>query len=121
MDLRVETPARVSMRSNKSLKDYIWRAYLVQPDNVVGGPPWIDSERFDINAKVEQPIDDDEVLMAILRTLLEERFQLKLHRESRIGESLILGFTKNGPTLQPGTGTSTITTAMNVSTPQTSP
>jgi uncharacterized protein (TIGR03435 family) len=87
---------------NRTLKDYIWRAWLTVPERVAGGPAWVESERFDIEAKSEQPVDDDRVLMAMLRTLLEERFNLKVHIESRPGDSLVLTVAKGGPKLGPG-------------------
>jgi uncharacterized protein (TIGR03435 family) len=96
-----EGKGRYSMH-NRTLKDYIWRAWLVIPDRVDGGPAWVDSDRWDIEAKAEQPIDDDEVLMAMLRTLLQDRFKLKVHWETRPGESLILSVAKGGPKLVSG-------------------
>jgi uncharacterized protein (TIGR03435 family) len=86
---------------NRTLKDYIWRAYLVTPDRVVGGPAWLDSDRFDIEAKAEQPVGDD-ALMAMLCILLEERFNLKIHREKRLGDALVLRVAKDGPKLARG-------------------
>jgi uncharacterized protein (TIGR03435 family) len=91
---------RYSMH-NRTLKDYIWRAYFVAPERVVGGPAWLDSDRFDIEAKADQPVGDD-ALMDMLRTLLEERFNLKIHREKRSGEALVLRVTKDGPKLARG-------------------
>ena len=51
---------------NRTLKRYIMGAYGVGPNQIAGGPPWLDSARFDIDAKAEQPIDDDDALMAML-------------------------------------------------------
>jgi uncharacterized protein (TIGR03435 family) len=96
-----EGKGRYSMH-NRTLKDYIWRAWLVIPERVAGGPDWVDADRWDIEAKAEQPVDDDEAFMAMLRTLLQERFQLKVHWETRPGESLILAVSKDGPKLTPG-------------------
>ena len=55
---------------------------------ILGGPDWIDSERYDINAKASmkfQPSPDgpSRELLLILRSLLEERFKLVTHRETR--------------------------------------
>jgi uncharacterized protein (TIGR03435 family) len=60
----------------------------------------LDSDRFDINAKAEQPIDDDEVLMAMLRTLLAERCKLAIHHESKPIEAYVLEVGKSGPKLE---------------------
>jgi uncharacterized protein (TIGR03435 family) len=50
---------------------------------VVGGPSWLDSERYDINAKTDGKATGPEMMGPMLQTLLEERFQLKVHTETR--------------------------------------
>lgn len=86
--------------TNVTLKRCIVGAYGVGGDRVLGGPDWIDTDRFQITARVEQPVGD-KVLMAMLQTLLGERFNLVLHRESRPGETMVLEVAGNGPKLQP--------------------
>ncbi len=57
-------------------------AYGLLPAQHSAGPSWISSERWDIVAKAAGPATDEQMkLMA--RTLLAQRFQLKLHRERR--------------------------------------
>jgi uncharacterized protein (TIGR03435 family) len=61
---------------------------LQTPGQLVGGPSWASSDRFDITAKAEGALTDDEQgrptrIIAMLRSLLEDRFQLKVHSESR--------------------------------------
>jgi uncharacterized protein (TIGR03435 family) len=55
---------------------------------VLGGPDWIDSERYDIVAKSStefRPSPDGPArdLLLMMRSLLEERFKLVAHREAR--------------------------------------
>jgi len=55
---------------------------------ILGGPEWIGSERYDINAKANtefKPSPDGPAreLLLMIRSLLEERFKLKAHRETR--------------------------------------
>jgi uncharacterized protein (TIGR03435 family) len=55
---------------------------------VLGGPDWIDSERYDIVAKSStefrpSPDGPDPQMILMLRSLLQERFNLKTHRETR--------------------------------------
>lgn len=50
------------------------------PSEIVGGPDWIDSDRFAIVAK----IGGGGGLSAKMRTLLAERFKLRLHEEQRV-------------------------------------
>jgi uncharacterized protein (TIGR03435 family) len=60
-----------------------------RPDQIVGGPPWIASERFDIVAKANGELTPDaegrrpERLIEMLRTLLEDRFGVSVHTEQR--------------------------------------
>jgi uncharacterized protein (TIGR03435 family) len=54
---------------------------LNQP--LTGAPAWIDSERYTIDAKPEAPQTVPMMRGPMLQALLEDRFQLKLHREAR--------------------------------------
>jgi uncharacterized protein (TIGR03435 family) len=87
---------------NVTLKGTIAEAYEVAEDRILGGPEWIYSDRFQINAKVDQPVDK-KILDSMLRTLLAERFKLQLHRETRARLTLTLEVAKHGPKLQPVT------------------
>ena len=64
-----------------SLKDYIRIAYRVK-DYQVTGPDWISHERYSLSAKLPSPSARDEI-QEMLQTLLTERFQIKMHRESK--------------------------------------
>jgi uncharacterized protein (TIGR03435 family) len=67
----------------------IMNSYGLQPQQLVGAPDWISSERFDIVAKAEGDLgppvsrDGPSRLQLMIRALLEERFKLKVHREPR--------------------------------------
>src|SRR5262245_30486329 len=67
---------------NQTLNALIRVAYGLQNDQLSGGPKWIDSERFDIEARAAGPADDPE-LKLMLRALLAERFRLAIHRETK--------------------------------------
>jgi len=62
---------------------------------VVGGPSWLDFQRYDINAKADGKASGPEMMGPMLQTLLEERFQLKVHTESR--ESPVFALTVSKP------------------------
>jgi uncharacterized protein (TIGR03435 family) len=94
---------------NVTLKRCIIGAYGVGPHQVFGGPDWLDSDRFEILAKTEQPTNDDAALMVILRGLLAERFKLVLHRETRTIPALVLEVAKNGPKLEKAQASEAIT------------
>ncbi len=71
---------------NMSLRLLIKTAYGVHDSQIVNGPSWIDSDRWDINAKAEGYKDatsfrDQARLM--VRPLLADRFKLVMHHEQR--------------------------------------
>jgi uncharacterized protein (TIGR03435 family) len=75
-----------------SLRDYIRGAYgsygfgrnpNVRPPKVLGGPEWVDTDRYDIVAKAPAETGLDEMYGPMLRALLEDRFGLKIHSEIR--------------------------------------
>lgn len=57
-------------------------AYQVTDRQISGGPSWMTSDFFDITAKAARPRTSDE-LHVMLQHLLEERFHLKVRRETR--------------------------------------
>ena len=68
--------------TNVTLQSMIRNAYLLQDFQIVGGPSWVDSDRFDIMAKVEgQPVPPERRLM--MQALLADRFKLVVHRDTR--------------------------------------
>jgi uncharacterized protein (TIGR03435 family) len=78
-----------------TLKDLLIRAYDVQ-DFQIGGPGWLDMERFDIDA-VMPPDTTKEQFRAMLRNLLAARFQITTHRETKEVSSYALMTARNGP------------------------
>jgi uncharacterized protein (TIGR03435 family) len=95
--------------SSETLKRCIMGAYGVGPNLIAGGPSWLDSDRFEIVAMSGRGEDGDQALMAMLRTLLAERFKLAVHRETRTMAALVLEVAKNGPKLDPAEGGSSST------------
>jgi uncharacterized protein (TIGR03435 family) len=82
-------------------------AYQVKPYMLAGGPGWIANERFDIVAKLEgdpppvAPGSGPDPLMLAMRTLLADRFKLKVHRETREGDIYALVMARLGGNLGP--------------------
>ena len=67
-----------------TLAALIRSAYRVQEFQIVGGPEWINSERFNVEATYsENPAGGPSQTDLMLRTLLAERFKLTLHNETR--------------------------------------
>jgi uncharacterized protein (TIGR03435 family) len=69
---------------NTSLNDLITFAYGVQAKQVIGQPAWVDTAKFDIDAKPDTPgTPNDRQLKVMLKKLLVERFQLKFHEDKK--------------------------------------
>jgi uncharacterized protein (TIGR03435 family) len=64
-----------------SLKDYIGMAFSMEPPQVIA-PEWTAQQRWDISGNLP-PDGKREQVPQMLQALLEERFQLKTHKESR--------------------------------------
>lgn len=77
----IETSGNSLTIRRASLAICIRWAYSVRRDQVAG-PPWINSKRFDISAKVDKPASENEIRM-MLQSLLIERFKLALHHETK--------------------------------------
>lgn len=67
---------------------------------VSGGPAWIYSDRYLINAGAAGKADEETMEGPMLQALLEDRFKLKVHREAREVPVYALTVTKGGPKLQ---------------------
>ena len=68
--------------------------YKVPLRQVEGGPQWLDDEYFDIEAHADGPHSKED-LQAMFRTLLRDRFGLRMHTVSREGKVFALRL--NGP------------------------
>jgi uncharacterized protein (TIGR03435 family) len=75
--------------TNVPLRELIRVAYGIQNTQLVGGPDWIGSERFDIVAKAEGDIPPSGPggppgpMQMMIRALLADRFKLTVHNETR--------------------------------------
>src|SRR5262249_26110287 len=66
---------------------------------IIGGPDWIRTDRFDMSAKANQDESSQKLLM--LRTLLAERFRLTVHEERRQDSIYALAMARNDRKLGP--------------------
>jgi uncharacterized protein (TIGR03435 family) len=84
------------LATNVTLRLLLTVAYRIKPEQIVGGPGWIDTERYDMNAKAERPSSIEE-LHAMLVDLLTERYNLKFHKDTKELPMYALSVDKNGP------------------------
>jgi len=95
----------------------LWRliaeAYESFPDGVVdpqrplipppleGAPGWVNSASYTIDAKAEGPQSGAMMRGPLMQSLLEDRFQLKVHHETREVSGLVMTVAKGGAKLHP--------------------
>jgi uncharacterized protein (TIGR03435 family) len=125
-----------SIKPNRSADDHFWisfdpgrfrvtdatteqlitLAYNIKDFQVTGGPSWINSEKYDIDAKLEDVVEDRgakdfeklppdrrrkqmDLMLQSLQSLLAERFNMKVNRETKELPIYTLVVAKNGPKL----------------------
>jgi uncharacterized protein (TIGR03435 family) len=86
--------------TNIPLKLMITLAYRLKIDQVTGGPDWINTDRYDMNAKAEKPSSVEE-LHLMLQNLMADRFKLKFHYETKEMPVYVLTVDKNGAKMTP--------------------
>jgi uncharacterized protein (TIGR03435 family) len=98
--------------TNVTLKMLIMNSYRVQDFQVIGGPDWIDTARFDVQAKAEdgaipetrnQRDDPNRIgpLELMMQSMLADRFQLRLAHETRELPVYTLTIAKEGAKIKP--------------------
>jgi len=112
----VQPGGRFTM-TNVSVRDIIGLAYRLRDFQIVGGPSWATSDRFDVLAKATEELRpppapwsadaSSSIVFAMLQSLLAERFRLAVHKEVKETGVYVLvvnrGDGKLGPQLKPST------------------
>jgi bla regulator protein blaR1 len=96
--------------TNATLQGVIQVAYGVKDNQISGGPDWLNSEMYDIEAKVDKSVADEVRKLSEdqgglenqrkLQALLADRFKLSLHHETKELPVYELVIAKSGPKLQ---------------------
>ena len=96
--------------TNVTLQMLITLAYGIEDDQIARAPNWLDTDRFDVGAKMDgsvmdqlQKLTKDENKLArqrMLQALLADRFKLIIHRETKPLPAYSLLISKNGPKLE---------------------
>lgn len=97
----ISTEGRLTVR-NMSLWNLIRYAYGLTDLQLSGGPRWVQEQGFDIQA-APAAVTTREQVLAMLRTLLSERFQLRTHTETREQPAYALIADKGGHRMKPST------------------
>jgi len=80
--IRYEAPTGRLNAINVPLRFFIRRAFDLPEARIVGGPAWLETDRFDIVATLPPDADSD-VMRRMMQALLAERFKLAARREVR--------------------------------------
>jgi uncharacterized protein (TIGR03435 family) len=96
---------------NVTLRGMILFAYDIREQQLVGAPSWLDTERYDVEAKpaendnptgVKRSFEEDfRGIRVKMRSLLADRFQLVVHPETREMPIYALMVAKSGSRLEP--------------------
>ena len=85
-------------------RQLVQMAFRVDADQIEGAPSWLVDEHFDVVARASSPFSATNPWQDMLRTLLEQRFQLRAHRQPKevAGFGLVLarGDGRLGPALR---------------------
>ncbi|HKE26669.1 MAG TPA: TIGR03435 family protein, partial [Bryobacteraceae bacterium] len=91
-------PGRVTYSFSR-IRDLMVDAYNVKFYQISGGPDWLDSERFDIVAKIPEGTTKEQARV-MLQNLLADRFKLTIHRETKELPMYALTVGPKGPKLK---------------------
>ncbi len=75
--------------SQATMTNLIARSYSVESRNVLGGPAWLDLDRFDMVAQAPRTTSSDDVRL-MLRSMLVDRFKLVTHTATKPLPAFIL-------------------------------
>ncbi len=82
------------------LRTLIQEAYGVEYFQLGEGPDWMDTEHYDIEAQAKGDVSEGQMLL-MLQSLLEDKFKLKVHRETREYPVYALTIARSGLKLRP--------------------
>jgi bla regulator protein BlaR1 len=98
------------MAKNQTLQELMKLAYGVQASQISGGPDWLTTARFNVEAKLDEStvaelkkLSPEQQKMErdlMFQNLLADQFKVALHRESRLLPGYALVIAKNGPKVQ---------------------
>lgn len=86
-----------------TMVDLIRLAYTLEPEKILGGPSWLETDRFDIVAKVPPGTTQDKAKL-MLQGLLADRFKLVVHKDEKSIPGFVLSIGKGKPKLKEADG-----------------
>jgi uncharacterized protein (TIGR03435 family) len=97
------TNGRLYTLRTATMVDLISKAYGVDADKVLGGPNWLEYDRFDVFAKTP-PNTSKDAAKLMLQTVLTDRFKLVAHKDTRPMPAYALTVGKGKPKMKEADG-----------------
>jgi len=91
------TPTRLEMR-NTTLNNLVRSAYRLNEYQLEGGPKWMDSTKFNVDAKFPAGVPREQTPL-MMQSMLADRFKLEFHRVTKSLPEYELVLAKSGPKL----------------------
>ncbi|MEG9431618.1 TIGR03435 family protein [Terriglobus sp. ADX1] len=94
-------PPRHFRTGNTTLNDLVMFAYQVNTKQIINGPAWMESDKFDITTgEPDLPgAPSDDQVRSMMRKLLADRFGLKFHKGQQQMSAYVISVAKGGPKL----------------------
>jgi uncharacterized protein (TIGR03435 family) len=90
---------------NQPLTAILSFSYNVQAKQIIGLPPWADTDKYDIDAEPDgEGAPSDKQWKNMLQKLVAERFKLTFHQEKKELSVYVLSVAKTGPKLTKSEG-----------------
>src|SRR6185312_6350405 len=85
---------------NTTLRDLLTFTYGLHPNQIVGAPGWVETDKFDLAARPDMPgMPSDLQIKGMMKKLIAERFKLKFHTEKKELSVFLITVAKGGPKL----------------------
>ncbi len=85
---------------NTTLRDLLTFTYGLHPNQIVGAPGWVETDKFDLAARPDTPgMPSDTQIKGMMKKLIAERFKLKFHTEKKELSVFLITVAKGGPKL----------------------
>jgi uncharacterized protein (TIGR03435 family) len=90
---------------NRAVEGMLLFAYGLQKVQIVGAPHWVETERWDVQGLPDVPGHPSlKQMQSLTRKLLEERFGLKVHKETKELDVYAITVAKGGEKIAPSAG-----------------
>jgi len=98
--IRINMNGRNFSTRNTTLRDLLTFTWGLHPNQIIGAPGWVETEKFDLAARPDTPgMPSDAQIKSMMKKLIAERFQLKFHTEKKDLSVFLITVAKGGPKL----------------------